>query len=153
MSEKAALPGWLRPANKVIIALQRLGIVIGTMRVLSVPGRVTGELRTTPVSPLTVDGQDYVIGGLSNADWVRNARKAGWGVVAAGRRKRTRVDMVELPVEQRGVILAQFPSKVPHGVPFFQKIGVVEKGTPEEFEAAADRCPVFRLENPRPWEG
>jgi hypothetical protein len=39
MSAAARLPLWLKPANRVIIALQRLGLVIGTMRVLSLEER------------------------------------------------------------------------------------------------------------------
>jgi len=79
MSEEARLPGWLKFANPVMVALQRRGVVIGTVRLLSVPGRKSGKLHTTPVSPLTVDGERYVISGLEDADWVKNARIAGWG--------------------------------------------------------------------------
>jgi len=76
-SSEGKLPGWLKPANRLIIALQRLGLPIGTMHLISVPGRKSGKMRTTPVSPLPVDGQRYIIGGLERADWVKNARAAG----------------------------------------------------------------------------
>lgn len=85
--EAARLPGWLKPLNRVVVALQRVGLAIGTMRVLSVPGRKSGRLRATPVSPLTVDGRRYVVGGLAEADWVKNARAAAWGILAHGRRR------------------------------------------------------------------
>jgi hypothetical protein len=71
------LPGGPKPANRVIIVLQRLGLVVGTMCVLSVPGPKSGKLRTTPVSPLIVEGQHYISSGLDQADWVKNARAAG----------------------------------------------------------------------------
>ena len=131
-------------ANRVIIALQRHGLAIGTMRILLVPGRKSGELRTTPVSPLTVDGQRYIVGGLERADWVKNARVAGWGILARGR-KEERVRLVDLPVEERASILRQFPRKVPHGVQFFHRLYGVT-GDPEEFASLAPRCPVFRIE-------
>jgi hypothetical protein len=51
MPTTGKLPRWLKPANRVVIALQRLGVAIGTMRVLSVPGRKSGALRSTPISP------------------------------------------------------------------------------------------------------
>ena len=51
-SSDVKLPGWLKPANRLIIALQRLGLSVGTMHLISVPGRKSGKLRTTPVSPL-----------------------------------------------------------------------------------------------------
>jgi deazaflavin-dependent oxidoreductase (nitroreductase family) len=144
VSEGGRLPRWLRVANPVIVALQRRGLVIGTMRLLSVPGRKSGRLRTTPVSPLTVGGKRYIIGGFEEADWVRNARAAGWGILARGR-KEERVTLVELPSEERGPILRKFPREVPHGVQFFRQLYGVS-GEPEEFAALAPRCPVFRVE-------
>jgi hypothetical protein len=100
MSERARLPRWLELANPVIVALQRRGVVIGTMRLLSVPGRKSGKLRTTPVSPLMVEGERYIIAGLEEADWVKNARVAGWGVLARGR-EQERVNLVALPLQER----------------------------------------------------
>jgi deazaflavin-dependent oxidoreductase (nitroreductase family) len=137
------LPRWLKPMNRVVIALQRRGLVIGTMRLLSVPGRKSGELRTTPVSPLTVDGKRYVVAGMQEADWVKNARAAGWGILARGR-KEERVAIVELPVEERGAVLRQFPCKVPHGVQFFERLYGMS-GDPDGFAALAPRCPVFEV--------
>jgi len=141
------LPGWLKLANPLVVALQRrFGFVIGTMRVLSVPGRKSGRMHATPVSPLTVGGQRYVVGGLDGADWVKNARASGWGVLARGRTEE-RVGIVELPVEERGPILRAFPQEVPHGVQFFRRMYGVSSD-PEEFAALAPRCPVFRIESP-----
>jgi deazaflavin-dependent oxidoreductase (nitroreductase family) len=144
VSEEVRLPRWLRVANPVIVALQRRGLVIGTMRLLSVPGRKSGKLRTTPVSPVTVDGWRYIVAGHEGSDWVRNARAAGWGILARGR-KEERVTLVELPSEERGPILREFPREVPHGVQFFRQLYGVS-GEPEEFAALAPRCPVFRVE-------
>jgi hypothetical protein len=144
MSEEAKLPRWLKPANRVIVALQRLGLVIGTMHLLSVPGRKSGELRTTPVSPLMVGGRRYVVAGLEAADWVKNAQADGWGILTRGR-KEERVSLIELPVEERGPILREFPIKVPSGVRFFQQLYGVSND-PEAFAALAPRCPVFRVE-------
>ncbi len=144
MKEEARLPRWLKPFNRVIVILQRFGLAIGTMRLLSVPGRRSGELRTTPVSPLTVDGRRYIVAGLEGADWVKNARAARWGILARGR-KQERVTLVELPPEERVPILREFPRKVPHGVQFFQQLYGMA-GEPEEFAALAPRCPVFRVE-------
>ncbi len=141
MREEAKLPRWLKPANRVIIALQRLGLPIGTMYLISVPGRKSGKLRTTPVSPLTVDGQRYIVAGLDQADWVKNARAAGWGILARGR-KQERVTLLELPPEERAPILREFPRKVPHGVQFFQQLYGVSDD-PEAFTALAPQCPVF----------
>ncbi len=148
MSEEARLPGWLKLANPVIVALQRHGVVIGTMRLLAVPGRESGQLRTTPVSPLMVEGERYIIAGLEEADWVKNARVAGWGILARGR-EQERVNFVELPLQERAPVLREFPNRVPHGVQFFRQLYGIS-GTPEEFEALASRCPVFLVEEAGP---
>src|SRR5215210_900985 len=135
MSKQARLPGWLKVANPVIVALQRRGVVIGTMRLLSVPGRKSGKLRTTPVSPLKVAGELYVIAGLEGADWVKKVRIGGWGILARGREQES-VNLVELPLQERAPVLREFPNRVPHGVQFFRQLYGIS-GTPEEFEALA----------------
>jgi hypothetical protein len=148
MSEIGRLPRWLKLANPVIVAMQRRGVVIGTMRLLSVPGRKSGRLRTTPVSPLVVEGERYIVAGFEDADWVKNARVAGWGILARGRDKE-RVNLVELPLQERVPVLREFPRKIPNGVQFFRQLYGIS-GTPEEFEALAPRCPVFRVEEAEP---
>ena len=148
MSTVDKLPRWLKPMNLMIVALQRRGLALGPTRVLSVPGRKSGRLRTTPVSPLVVGGQRYVVGGSAQADWVRNARAAGWGVLAHGREEE-RLRLVELPVEERAPVLQEFPKKVPGGIPFFRSMYGLPKekeALPEAFAALAPRCTVFRLE-------
>jgi deazaflavin-dependent oxidoreductase (nitroreductase family) len=144
MYKEVKLPGWLKLVNRVIIVLQRLGVAVGTMRLLSVPGRKSGKLRTTPVSPLTVDGERYIVAGLEETDWVKNVRASGWAILARGR-KQERMILAELPPEERAPILRAFPREVPHGVRFFQHLYGVA-GDPEEFAALAPLCPVFRVE-------
>jgi hypothetical protein len=140
-----ALPGWLKPANKLVKGLHRAGLPLGTTRVLTAPGRASGLPRATPVSPLTVDRREYVIAAVPDADWALNARAAGSGSISKGRETRA-VDLVEVhdPALRRAVMRA-FPQKVPHGVQFFVRIGLVERGDPDEFEAAADQVAVFEI--------
>ena len=106
--ETGRLPSWLKGVNRVVMALQRLGFVVGTMHVLAVPGRRSGVFRSTPVSLLTVDGHRYIVAGLDDADWVLNARVAGRGMLHRGRTEE-HVSLVELPVEERAPILREFP--------------------------------------------
>ena len=80
--ETGRLPSWLKGVNRVVMALQRVGFVVGTMHVLAVPGRRSGVYRSTPVSLMTVDGHRYIVAGLDDADWVLNARVAGRGIPA-----------------------------------------------------------------------
>ena len=140
----ARLPSWLQPMNRVVTALQRLGFVVGTMHVLTVPGRESGIPRSTPVSLLTVDGVRYIVAGLDDADWVLNARAVGRGLLHRGRVEE-HITLMELPVAERAPILREFPRLVPAGVPFFTRLYGVTAG-PEAFAGLAAMCPVFRVE-------
>ena len=142
--EAGRLPSWLKGVNRVVIALQRLGFVVGTMHVLAVPGRRSGVFRSTPVSLLTVDGHRYIVAGLDDADWVLNARVTGRGMLRRGRTEE-HVSLVELPVEERVPILREFPRLVPQGVPFFTRLYGVT-ADPHQFAGLAETCPVFRVE-------
>lgn len=138
-------PAWLKPMNKVVMAMQSLGVATGPVRVLTVPGRRSGEPRSTPATPFALNGALYVVGGYPRADWVLNARAAGAGTVTKGR-KSQRVTFVELTPEQARPVLRAFPDRVPRGVGFFKRSGLVQRGTADEFEALAGRCAVFRLD-------
>lgn len=139
-------PWWLKYVNKVFIGLSKVGIG-GTKGplVLTVTGRKTGKPRSTPVTPMTVDGQRYIVGGLPGADWVANLRAAGTATVHQGRRAQ-QVRMTEIPAEQARPLLRQFPVLVPTGVSFIKNAGLVTGPNPDEFEALAGRLPVFRFD-------
>lgn len=138
-------PRYLKPMNKVMMAVQKLGIPTGPAMVLTVPGRKSGQLRSTPMTPFEFRGGLYVVAGYPGADWAANARAAGVGTLTRGRRAR-RVRIVELsPAEARPVLRA-FPSEVPVGVAFAKRSGMVRDGTSDEFEALAGRVAVFRFE-------
>ncbi|OCB51537.1 deazaflavin-dependent nitroreductase [Mycobacterium malmoense] len=140
-------PWWLKPANKVFIQMSRLGMSFGgeSPVVLTVTGRKSGAPRSTPVTPMTVDGRQYVVAGFPGADWVANARAAGVATIARGRRVR-QVRMAELSADDARPILRLFPTEVPTGVGFMKRAGLITEGRPEEFEALAGRCAVFRLD-------
>jgi deazaflavin-dependent oxidoreductase (nitroreductase family) len=143
-----APPWWLKPMNKVFMAMLRLGLPISGKEgplVLTVPGRRSGEPRSTPVTPMYVDDQRYVVGGFPGADWVKNARAAATATLTSGKVSET-VRMTELSPEQARPLLRQFPTLVPTGVGFMKRSGLVTDATPDEFEALAGRCAVFRFD-------
>lgn len=112
---------------------------MGSQHLLSVPGRKSGLIRSTPVSLATLGSARYVVAAFEDAAWVGNVRTAGAGVLSRGPAEE-RVRLVELPVTERGPVLEAFLEQVPGGRRFF---GAAE---PEAVVAAADRYPVFRLE-------
>jgi deazaflavin-dependent oxidoreductase (nitroreductase family) len=138
-------PRYLKPMNKLMIGVQKLGIPTGPAMVLTVPGRKSGKPRSTPMTPFRYDGGLYVVAGYPGADWAANARAAGTGTLSKGRRSKP-VRIVELTPAQARPILRAFPVEVPVGVSFAKSSGMVVDGTPEEFEALAGRLPVFRFD-------
>ena len=146
--ERVRPPRWLKPVNKVLILMLRLGLPISRVEkpmVLTVPGRKTGKPRSTPVTPMDVDGERYVVNGYPGADWVNNVRAAGEVTLAQGRRTE-RVRMVELPPDEARPVLRAFPAAVPAGVELMKRVGLLTDGTPDEAEGLAGRCPVFRVD-------
>jgi deazaflavin-dependent oxidoreductase (nitroreductase family) len=146
-SERIRPPWWLKPANKVFIQMSRLGMSFGgeSPVVLTVAGRKSGTPRSTPVTPMTVDGKRYVVGGFPGADWVQNVRAAGEVTLRRGR-QRERVRMVELFPQDAKPVLRAYPAEVPTGVGFMKRSGLIQQGRPEEFEKLAGRCAVFRFD-------
>lgn len=129
--------------NRIVIFLHRVGLPVGPTYLLTVPGRKSGLPRTNPVAPVVIDGTIYILQAYPNSEWVKNAQAAGHGVLTRGRRKQA-VDLTEVPEEQRGRILREFPSQVPMGVNTFLRNGLSDSRSPESFAAAAPRCRIFR---------
>ena len=141
-------PWWLKPLNKVFMAMMGLGLPVSGKEapmVLTVPGRKSGEPRSTPITPMYVDDERYVVSGFPGADWVKNARAADTATLTSGKTAET-VRMVELSPEDARPLLRRFPTLVPTGVSFMKRSGLVTDATPDEFEALAGRCAVFRFD-------
>ncbi|WP_244945781.1 nitroreductase family deazaflavin-dependent oxidoreductase [Gordonia zhaorongruii] len=132
--------------NKVLMAVDRLG-VLGTKgpAVLTVVGRKSGQPRSTPVTPMVVEGRRYVVGGFPGADWVRNAQANPEATLGQGKHGEP-VRLVEMSPEEARPLLRQFPTLVPTGIEFMKSAGLVTEGTPDEFEELAGRCAVFRID-------
>jgi deazaflavin-dependent oxidoreductase (nitroreductase family) len=139
-------PRFLKTMNRLVIAAGRLGIPAGPSMVLTVPGRKSGQPRSTPMTPFDHDGALYTVAGYPGADWAANARAAGLGTLTRGRRSR-RVRIVELSATESRPVLQAFATKVPVGVGFAKRSGLVTDGTPDEFEALAGRLAVFRFDD------
>ena len=141
-------PRWLKHVNKPVMVLLRLGLPISRHEspvVLTAPGRRTGKPRSTPVTPMLIDGARYVVNGYPGADWVRNVRAAEEVTLRQGRRAE-RVRLVELTPRDARAVLREFPVQVPVGVDVMKRAGVLKSGTVDELEGLAGRLAVFRIE-------
>jgi hypothetical protein len=133
-----------RLTNRIVVALQRLGFVVGAMHMLAVPGRQSGIMRSTAVPVLDINGLRYIVADRDDADWVDDARAAGRGLLRHGRIDE-HIALFELPVDQRAPILRELPRLVPGRISHFQRLHATAP-TPDAFASLAPRCPVFRIE-------
>ena len=145
----ATSPRYVKPKkaanlfNESVGRLTRLGISVYGSRVLYVRGRKSGEWRSNPVNPLTVDGTRYLVAPRGNTQWVRNMRVAGGGELRLGGRVE-KFTATELPVEERPRVLRAYLKKWKFEVGiFFQGAG--PDAPDDKLLAIAPDHPVFRI--------
>ena len=110
---------------------------------LAVRGRTSGRWRSTPVVIASVDGTDYLVSMLgARSEWVRNVDAANGDAVIRQRRPRS-VHLVPVPAAERAPILREYVRAATNGRAHFP----LPVGAPlSEFEAIAERYPVYRIE-------
>ena len=139
------IPKYVPVGNAAVKFLTRLGVKTGPVSVITVPGRKSGQPRSTPVTPWPVDGKRYVIAGIGTSDWARNARAAGEGTLKSGR-VTTRVLLAEVTdPEIKKRIVTAFGTENKPGGSFLTSIGVAPDRTPEGFAAAVPHVAVFEV--------
>lgn len=141
MTKKATyLPRGQRLVNAIFSAMVRLGLIPGA-HLLSVRGRKSGVMRTTPIFVLKHEEHRWLIAGFEQSDWVKNIRAAGWCVLVHDRLKEG-VTVVEVKEpEVRAPIMQAFVQSAPGG----SMLGISHNAPLEEFVARAPQHPVFRV--------
>jgi deazaflavin-dependent oxidoreductase (nitroreductase family) len=133
-----------RAVNALVRPLARLGLVGHRTHLLTVPGRRSGRLWTTPVSLVELGGQRYAVAPYGERNWVRNARAAGRVGLERGR-KRESVRVEELAPAAAVPVLREYYRRGLVTRPFFD----VTLASPDaDWLAEAPRHPVFRLSAP-----
>jgi deazaflavin-dependent oxidoreductase (nitroreductase family) len=138
-------PGWFTQHvfNPLVAWLTRLGLSIAGSRVLEVPGRKTGEPRRTPVNPLTLDGERYLVAPRGNTQWVRNLRASGSGRLLVGRRAES-FTATELPDEEKPHVLREYLRRWKWEVGVFFE-GIDADSRDEDIGRIAPKHPIFRI--------
>jgi len=132
-----------RVFNPLVALLTRVGISVWGSRVLEVRGRRSGEVRTTPVNVLTVEGTRYLVAPRGVTQWVRNVRAAGSCRLRVGRRVEE-VAVVELEDALKPTILRSYLRRWKWEVgQFFDGVG--PDASDEQLLAVAPSYPVFVL--------
>jgi deazaflavin-dependent oxidoreductase (nitroreductase family) len=139
-------PGWFTKHvfNPTVASLTRAGVSVWGSRELRVRGRKTGEWRTTPVNPLTYEGDRYLVAPRGVTQWVRNLRVVGEGELRVGRRTEA-FRATELPDEEKPPILRAYLKrwKAEVGV-FFGGVGA--DSSEADLRRISPDHPIFRIE-------
>ncbi|MDB5063806.1 MAG: esterase [Chloroflexi bacterium] len=139
-------PGWFtnHVFNPLVGVITRSGLSVYGTRILAVRGRSSGEVRTTPVNLLVLDGVRYLVAPRGHTQWVRNLRVAGEGELRLGRRTEP-FRAVEVDDDARPPILRAYLRRWKAEVGVF--FGGVGPDAPDaELRRIAPDHPVFRID-------
>jgi deazaflavin-dependent oxidoreductase (nitroreductase family) len=130
-----------RLGDALFMALLRAGMKIGTMSLLTVRGRKSGQPHTVPVLLVEQDGKRWLVAPYGVVQWVRNIRAAGTATLRRGRRSET-IAVRELSAQEAAPILKQYLVKATATRAYFD----ATKDSPlQDFEREAARHPVFEI--------
>jgi deazaflavin-dependent oxidoreductase (nitroreductase family) len=141
MAAQYRLTLWRRVLNQLVRALLRVGLGPRHPYLLTVRGRRSGRLYSTPVTLVEGSGQRWLVAPYGEVSWVQNARVAGQVTLRRGWHTET-VSIVELGPAESALVLKRYVTEVPITRSFFD----ARPDSPvEAFEAEAPRHPVFRI--------
>ena len=124
-----------------------LGLASSEMAVLEVRGRASGQRRSTPVVIATVEGKQYLVSMLGpESDWVKNVEAAQGDAVLRHGIKQP-VHLVGVPPAERAPILSEYVRVATSGR---HHLPVAVNAPLSEFQAIAERYPVYRIDPPEP---
>jgi len=145
-SRRYLAPDWFtrKVFNPLVARFTKWGLSVKGSRILEVRGRTSGEVRSTVVNLLTIDGVRYLVAPRGETQWVRNLRAAGGdGVLRLGRRPEP-FHAVELADADKTPILRAYLKAWAWEVgKFFD--GLAADSPDADVEAAAPGFPVFRV--------
>jgi deazaflavin-dependent oxidoreductase (nitroreductase family) len=109
---------------------------------VEVPGRKTGQMRSTPLDVLDVGGHRWLVAPYGVTDWVRNVRAAGEVTLRRGARSET-YRATEVAPTEAVPVLRQYMKDIRIARPYFD---ATPDSTDEQIAADAPNHPVFRLD-------
>jgi deazaflavin-dependent oxidoreductase (nitroreductase family) len=123
--------------------LLRAGVKLGTMSLLTVRGRTSGQPHTVLVLLVEQDGQRWLVAPYGVVQWVRNIRAAATATLTRGRRSEA-ISVTELPVQEAAPILKQY-LLLPVSAGVRSYFDATKDSPLEAFEREAARHPVFQI--------
>ncbi|HET7207161.1 MAG TPA: nitroreductase family deazaflavin-dependent oxidoreductase [Terriglobales bacterium] len=129
--------------NRMTAWMSGKGLTPPILLTLEVRGRRSGQLRDTVLVVTEHEGQRYLVSMLGDdSDWVRNVRAAG-GRALVKRGQSRPVQLTEIPAGERAPILKAYCQVATSGREHFP---VAHDAPLSEFDAVAERYPVFRID-------
>ena len=129
--------------NPFVGWLVKRGVTAKGAAVLSVRGRTSGEWRSTPVNPLTLGGERFLVAPRGETQWVRNLRVAGSGRIQRGKHVEE-FTAAELDDAAKPAVLRAYLEEWAWEVgAFFEGVGA--DATDEQLAAIAPNHPIFRI--------
>jgi hypothetical protein len=125
--------------NTIARWMNRAGL--GRSETMTTIGRVSGEPREVPVSPIIVDGVEHVVAPYGEVSWVHNVRSDPMVVLRRGGRAR-RCQLVEVTDSGAAVVKAYW-DRERYPRPYMDVPG---DASVEDFASVTGRFPVFRIE-------
>lgn len=147
MAAQPRIPAFVPIFNPLAHRLLRMGARLGPNALLTVRGRRTGELRTTPVALVEVGGRRWIAGTFGDVNWVRNLRAARAGTITVGGRTE-RLRAVELDRGEAESFFADVLGPYVRRTPLARwMLGslLAARDIIEDPHLAAERHPVFEL--------
>jgi deazaflavin-dependent oxidoreductase (nitroreductase family) len=129
--------------NRIVGWLTAHGISLYGSRILAVRGRKSGEWRTNPANPLTVDDHRYLVAPRGHTQWVRNLRVHGAGELRLGR-KAEAFTAVEMADTDKVPVLREYLRKWGWEVGRFFE-GVTATADDDTLRRIAPDFPVFEI--------
>lgn len=139
-------PSFVDKINPFVLRMMGIGVPMGPNGLITIRGRKSGELRTTPIAFVEVGGRTWVQSPFGDVNWVRNLRAAGEATITFGKR-RSDVRAVELSIGEKvdfyREVLGPYIRRMRGGILLARVLGLSE--ALDDPQAAAERHPVFEL--------
>jgi deazaflavin-dependent oxidoreductase (nitroreductase family) len=141
MAKTYRLSPGTRSINSLFRGLTRLGLGASYRHILTVPGRKSGRLYSTPVDVIELADQRWLVAGYGPTNWVRNVRAAGEVTLSRGRQsQRFRVEEADRPAAVP--VLRTYMREIRVTRPYFD---ASPDSADEDVAAELPRHAVFRL--------
>ena len=142
MAKKFKYTFVFKAGNVFTKSLLALGISFNGSALITVPGRKTGQPRSTPITMVEVDGKRYVQSPFGSVDWVRNLRAAQKATLSWGHRHEE-VTVTELSPGQAAPVIKSMLGHAPKMIRDY--FDVTAESSLEAIERDAPNHAVFAV--------